>query len=124
MSDKIVAAIGHRPDVTMECSGAASSVETGILSTRSGGVIVLVGLGPPRFEIPVLEALSREIDIRCSFRFCNAYTEALAMVSAGIVDVKPLITHRFKLEQTLEAFETVRTAADGAIKVILHCSKE
>ena len=37
------------------------------------------------------------------------------------VDVKPLITHRFSLEQTLDAFETARTGAGGAIKVIIKC---
>ena len=37
------------------------------------------------------------------------------------VDVKPLITHRFSLEQTLEAFETARTGAGGAIKVMIKC---
>ena len=33
------------------------------------------------------------------------------------VNVKPLITHRFTLDQTLDAFETARTGAGGAIKV-------
>ena len=37
------------------------------------------------------------------------------------VNVKPLITHRFSLEQTLEAFETARTGAGGAIKVMIKC---
>ena len=37
------------------------------------------------------------------------------------VDVKPLITHRFSLEQTLDAFETARTGAGGAIKVMIKC---
>ena len=37
------------------------------------------------------------------------------------VDVKPLITHRFALEQTLDAFETAKTGAGGAIKVMIKC---
>jgi L-iditol 2-dehydrogenase len=43
------------------------------------------------------------------------------MVASGKVDVKKLITHHFKLEETLEAFETSRTGAGGAIKVMIHC---
>ena len=31
--------------------------------------------------------------------------------------MKPPITHRFTLDQTLDAFETARTGAGGAIKV-------
>ena len=34
--------------------------------------------------------------------------------------MKPLITHRFTLDQTLDAFETARTGAGGAIKVGLN----
>jgi L-iditol 2-dehydrogenase len=47
----------------------------------------------------------------------------LFQVSSGKVDVKPLITHRFKLEDSVEAFETARTGAGGAIKVMIHCQK-
>ena len=52
------------------------------------------------------------------------YPTALAMVASGVSDVKPMITHRFALEQAVEAFETARTGAGGAIKVIIHCAKE
>ena len=37
-----------QPDITIECSGAESSICTGILTTRSGGCLVLVGLGPAK----------------------------------------------------------------------------
>ena len=52
-----------------------------------------------------------------------SYPRALALVASGAVNVKPLITHNFKLEQTLEAFETSRTGAGGAIKVMIHCDE-
>ena len=38
----------RQPDITIECSGAESSICTGILATRSGGCLVLVGLGPSK----------------------------------------------------------------------------
>lgn len=40
-------------------------------------------------------------------------------MSSGRVNVKPLITHRFKLDEAQKAFETAHTGADGAIKVTL-----
>jgi len=45
------------------------------------------------------------------------------MVASGAVNVKPLVTHRFKLEETVKAFEVARTGAGGAIKVMIACSK-
>jgi L-iditol 2-dehydrogenase len=38
-----------------------------------------------------------------------------------MVNVKPLITHRFKIEDAMQAFEVSRTAAGGAIKVQIEC---
>jgi len=112
---------GHKPDVTIECSGVEASVRFGIFSTRSGGCLVLVGLGKPEINMPIVNAAVREVDIRGIFRYANCYPTAIAMVASGKVDVKPLITHRFKLEETLQAFETAKTGAGGAIKVMIKC---
>ena len=54
--------------------------------------------------------------------FFYSYPVALSMIASGQVDVKPLITHRFKLEESLEAFEVSRTGAGGAIKVMIDCA--
>jgi len=112
---------GVRPDVTIECSGAEPSIRFGIFATKSGGCLVLVGLGKPEVNMPIVNAAVREVDIRGIFRYANCYPTAIAMVASGKVDVKPLITHRFSLEQTLDAFETARTGAGGAIKVMIKC---
>ena len=49
---------------------------------------------------------------------------ALEMVASGVVNVKKLVTHHYKLEQTIQAFETAKTGAGGAIKVMIHCDKK
>ena len=43
------------------------------------------------------------------------------MVATGKADVKKLITHRFKLEESVKAFETSKTGAGGAVKVMISC---
>jgi len=122
MADDIAALLGgEKPDITIECSGVESSVRFGIFSTKSGGMLVLVGLGKPEINMPIVNAAVREVDIRGIFRYANCYPAAIEMVSSGRVNVKPLITHRFKLEETLAAFETAKTGAGGAIKVMIKC---
>lgn len=57
-----------------------------------------------------------------TFPFPISYPTALSMVASGRINVKPLVTHRFKLEETLKAFETAKAGADHAIKVMIKCS--
>ena len=40
-------------------------------ATKSGGVLVLVGLGAPEAKIPIVDASVREVDIRGIIRFVN-----------------------------------------------------
>lgn len=124
VAEQITKTLGCQADRTIECSGAQPSIATAIYATRSGGVLVLVGLGAPEVNIPIVDAAVREVDIRGIFRYCNCYPTALEMVASGRVDVKPLITHTYKLEESLEAFERAKTMAGGAIKVMIRCAEE
>lgn len=110
-------------DQSIECTGAESSFHTAIHATKSGGTLVVVGMGKAVVQFPIVDALVREVDIRGIFRYVNCYPTALALIASGAVNVKPLVTHHFKLEQSLDAFETSRTGAGGAIKVVIHCNE-
>ncbi|XP_033226375.1 sorbitol dehydrogenase-like [Belonocnema kinseyi] len=111
---------GGEPDKTIDASGAQSSIRLAILATKSGGTAVLVGMGAPEVQIPLIDALIREVDIRGVFRYVNDYADALALVASGKVNVKPLITHNFKIEETVKAFDTSKSPESGAIKVMIH----
>ena len=50
------------------------------------------------------------------------FVEASRLIAEGEVDVKPLLTHTFKLDQVQEAYETFVDRADGAMKVLLDFS--
>nr|QBH74074.1 alcohol dehydrogenase [Nicoletia phytophila] len=121
---KILDALGEQPDKVIECSGAQASIRIALEVTESAGVIALVGHGEHDINISIADAACREVEVRGVFRYVNEYPLSLAMVASGKVDVKKLITHRFKLEDTLEAYETARTGAGGAIKVVINCVKQ
>lgn len=120
--DRIIRTLGCQPTISLECSGAESSVRIAIKATKAGGVAVLIGMGKPEMTIPLGDALIREVDIRGVFRYVNDYATALEMVSSGKVNVKPLITHHYKMEDTLKAFHTSRTGEGNAIKVLIHAN--
>ncbi|CAG9130047.1 unnamed protein product [Plutella xylostella] len=115
---KVHELMGTHPDISIDASGAQATVRGALLATKSGGVAVLVGMGSPELTVPLAGAVAREVDIRGIFRYVNEYPIALSMVSSGLIDVKPLVTHHFSMEETLQAYETARRG-DG-IKVMIH----
>lgn len=44
------------------------------------------------------------------------------MVATGKISVKPLITHHFKMEETLQAFQVAKTQEGNPIKILIHAN--
>jgi L-iditol 2-dehydrogenase len=45
------------------------------------------------------------------------YPKAIRLVAGGLINLKPLVTHRFKLEDAVAAFHLAADPTKGAIKV-------
>ncbi|CAF0784808.1 unnamed protein product [Adineta steineri] len=121
-AEHVIETLGCMPNISIECSGAESSIQTTFYGTISGGVVVLVGLGRPLASLPIVNAAVREIDIRGVFRYANCYPAALSLIASGRIDVKPLITHRYKINESVQAFEMAESGQ--AIKVMIQCGNE
>jgi threonine dehydrogenase-like Zn-dependent dehydrogenase len=44
----------------------------------------------------------------------------LHLVRAGRIDVRTLVTHRFPLDRTNDAYELVATYRDGVVKAVIN----
>jgi len=71
---------------------------------RPGGVIMQLGLGGD-MTLPLQAMTAKELHLRGSFRFYAEFFTAVEMMQRGRIDVAPLITHRFPLEDAIAAFE-------------------
>ncbi len=91
-------------DVLFECSGAAPALTGGIAALRPRGVVVQLGLGGD-MNIPMMLVTSKELDLRGSFRFHEEFAMAVDLMKKGLIDVRPLITHTFSLDEARKAFD-------------------
>ncbi|XP_006811586.1 sorbitol dehydrogenase-like [Saccoglossus kowalevskii] len=123
LAERTVDIMGCSPDVVFECSGSDDSLCMGIYACKSGGCVVLIGRGSLEPTIPLVNAAVREIDIKGIFRYANCYAKAISMVSSGALEVSSLISHRFDLTKSLDAFTTANDRNSKAIKVIINCDK-
>ncbi|WP_343315778.1 NAD(P)-dependent alcohol dehydrogenase [Brucella sp. BE17] len=101
---------GWGADIVFECSGAAAAIRDLFKIVRPGGAVVLVGLPPEPVPFDVSAATARECRIETVFRYANVYDRALALIAAGKVDLKPLVSATFTFDQSIAAFER---AAEG-----------
>ena len=118
-AERIKQALGREAKLVLECTGVESSIHSGIYSCQFGGAVFIIGVGKDFQQIPFIAASFREIDIRFQFRYRETYPKAIMLVSEGLIDVKPLVTHRFSLEQGQDAFEAASNPAAKAVKVQL-----
>jgi L-iditol 2-dehydrogenase len=119
--ETIVAAFGGLgPDVAIDCVGREETFRTAIYSLKPGGVCTLVGMAQNDMKVPMLDIVGRkEIDIKGVFRYRNTWPKTLALVASGRINVAPLITHRYTIEEAVEAFEHSMSMRDGAVKVMI-----
>ena len=120
--DPKVTVEGIEADICVDATGVESAIRTCVYAAKRGGVVVIVGMGKPDVSLPVLEIGIKEIDIRGVFRYCNTYPIALELVASGKVQMKRLVTHRFKMFESADAFEAARDRSSKSIKVIIDCA--
>lgn len=101
---------GWGADIVFECSGAPAAVRDLFKVVRPGGTVVFVGLPPEPVPFDIAAACARECRIETVFRYANVFDRALALIAAGKVDLKPLVTDTYRFEHSIEAFER---AAEG-----------
>jgi L-iditol 2-dehydrogenase len=82
------------PEVTIDCTGFESSLQTALQATAAGGRVCVVGMAQDIASLPLIAAAAKEVDIVGIFRYANTYPTCIQLMSSGAVDVKPLITHR------------------------------
>jgi len=112
---------GEGLDVVFEVAGRPESLRNAITMAKPGGVVAMVGNLPvTSTEIPVMDILEKELDVKGVFRYANAYPPAIELISRGLVDVASLVTHRFRLSQLDDALRFSDEHQDEAIKVIVE----
>lgn len=113
-----------RPRLALECTGVESSVASAIWSVKFGGKVFVIGVGRNEMNIPFMRLSTQEIDLQYQYRYSNTWPRAIRLVKNGVINLKKLVTHRFALEDALQAFETAANPKTGAIKVQIMSSEE
>jgi alcohol dehydrogenase len=111
---------GRGVDTAIEAVGIPATFSLCQDLVAAGGVIANIGVHGERVDLHLERLWSHNISIATRLVDTVSTPMLLKTVQSGQVDPKRLVTHRFKLDQMLEAYDVFGRAAEtGALKVII-----
>jgi len=112
---------GRGVDVVIEAAWADESVAQAAEMARLGGRLVVVGIsGGNRLELKASTARRKGLTIIMSRRMKHTYPRAIRLAESGRVDLHGLVSHRFPLKKSAEAFKLNTAYEDAVVKVIIE----
>lgn len=125
--DDVVDVIRHMThggvDVAIEALGTQQTFENALRVLRPGGTLSSLGVYSGKLEIPYEAFGAGLADYRIVTTLCPGGKERMRrlieMVRSGRLDLRPLITHRFKLDEIADAYRLFGERRDGVMKVAI-----
>jgi threonine dehydrogenase-like Zn-dependent dehydrogenase len=114
---------GRGVDVAIEALGLQSTFEGALRVLRPGGTLSSLGVYSKDLTIPLGAFLAGLGDHKIVTTLCPGGKERMHRLMQGVaasrVDTRPLVTHRFKLDDIEAAYELFANQRDGVLKVAI-----
>ena len=114
---------GDGPTVVFEATGVPAVVESAVDLVASSGTVVVVGLSRQTVAIPMVDLTRKELTIVGSRNNMGQFGRAVDLVKRQPERVGLLISHRFPLERSPEAFELAHSSPQVTEKVIIEVGR-
>lgn len=109
---------GEGVDVLLEMSGAPSALEAGFAALKPGGEAALLGLTSQKFPFDIDDNIifkGATVHGIVGRRLWQTWFEMRGLIRSGAVDLAPVITHRFALDDYTKAFELMQSGECGKV---------
>lgn len=114
---------GRGVDVAIEALGTQQTFENCLRCLRPGGTLSSLGVYSGKLSLPVDAFASGLGDHHIVTTLCPGGKERMRrlinVVASKRLDLQPLVTHRFRLEQIKDAYELFANQRDGVLKVAI-----
>lgn len=114
---------GRGVDVAIEALGLQSTFESCLRVLKPGGTLSSLGVYSEDLTIPLAAFHAGLGDHKIVTSLCPGGKERMRrlmnVIATGRIDCEPLITHRFSLEQIVEAYELFANQRDGVLKIAI-----
>jgi alcohol dehydrogenase len=112
---------GLGADVVVEAVGLPETFELCTELVRPGGHVANVGVHGHPATLHLETLWTKDLTITTGLVDTFSTPRLLQLIAEGRLDATPFATHRFALDETLDAYDTFAAAADtDALKVVLE----
>jgi threonine dehydrogenase-like Zn-dependent dehydrogenase len=115
---------GRGVDVAIEALGTQATFENALRVLRPGGTLSSLGVYSHHLTIPLDSFAAGIGDQKIVTTLCPGGKERMRrlmeLVRHGRVDLTPLLTHTFALDDIVEAYQLFGERRDGVIKVAIQ----
>ncbi len=110
---------GEGVDVALEFSGQASALTQAVEALAPGGDLRLVGVAEGQVRVDLTRWILKGLKVQAIHgrKLFSSWEHAGRLVYGGLVDLRPLISHRVPLPQGLQAFDLIERGE--AVKVLI-----
>jgi 2-desacetyl-2-hydroxyethyl bacteriochlorophyllide A dehydrogenase len=110
---------GRGVDVAVEAVGDPAALELAIRLAAQTGVVSVIGVHAERCEVHMGLVWIKSLELRAGQANVIAHLDAvLALLHAGVLDPRPLVTHHLPLDRAPEAYELYDRRE--ALKIVLE----
>jgi threonine dehydrogenase-like Zn-dependent dehydrogenase len=114
---------GRGADVAIEALGTQATFEAALRSIRPGGTLSSLGVYSTDLTIPLGAFAAGLGDHTIVTTLCPGGKERMrrlmTVIRSGRADLRPLVTHRFKLDEIEAAYDLFAHQRDGVLKVAI-----
>ena len=104
--------------MVFECVGIRGTLEQAMEMTERQGTVVVVGVCMLEDTIRPMVGINKQLTLRFVLGYtADEYAEALAALTAGRVDTRPLITRIVSLEELPAAFKALASPEECKVVV-------
>jgi threonine dehydrogenase-like Zn-dependent dehydrogenase len=115
---------GRGVDVAIEALGLQQTFESCLRVLRPGGKLSSLGVYSGKLSVPVDAFGAGIADIQILSTLCPGGKERMRrlmeLVASHRLNLRPLLTHEFSLDQITQGYEVFGSRADGVLKVAIR----
>ena len=116
---------GSLYDVVTDATGNNHSMSNALEYVAFSGALVYVGITTEQIYFPHPALHRREIDLLASRNALpEDFPEIIGLIEDGTINTDPWITHRIKMDQVIDKFESLIHPDSGVLKAIIELDGE